>query len=185
VSLDATLKSVQKEVEEALQTVHADDVSQLIKDLCAAQSIFVAGMGRVGLVSRAFAMRLMHLGLSAFWIGEVTTPSLSPGDLLLVCSGSGETAPLRVMAELADQIGVRLATITRNPDGSIGRLADTVVRLMAAGDQNGRPAASCQPMTTLFEQSLFLLLESIVLILMDRLGETEETMAQRHFNLER
>jgi len=74
VRLASTLNTIQAELADALQTVHPDDASQLIEDICAAQSIFVAGMGRVGLVSRAFAMRLMHLGLSAHWIGEVTSP---------------------------------------------------------------------------------------------------------------
>ena len=185
MQLAFTLESIQREVTDALRTIRPAEVSQLVDDLCAAQSIFVAGMGRVGLVSRSFSMRLMHLGLSVPSIGEVTTPSLSPGDLLLVCSGSGETAPLRAMAHLASRKGIHIATITRNPEASIGQLASTVVRLLSDDEPDCQPPDSCQPMTTLFEQSLFLLLEAIVLLLMERLDESEETMAQRHFNLER
>jgi len=89
------------------------------------------------------------------------------------------------MTELAAQKVVRIATITRTPEGSIGRLAHTVVRLLCTTDQDSEPTASLQPMTTLFEQSLFLLLEGLVLVLMERLGETEASMSKRHFNLER
>jgi D-arabinose 5-phosphate isomerase GutQ len=39
-------------------------------------------------------------------------------------------------------------------------------------------------MGNLFEQSLFILLDAIAIALMPRLGETEESMFERHANVE-
>jgi len=177
VNLPESLQTIQQEIALALATVEEEEVEALVDALASAPRIFVTGMGRVGLAARAFAMRLMHLGLQAYWIGDTTTPPLSPGDVLLACSGSGETAPVRVFAELALQRGGVVATITRQPQAAIGRLAHITVSLTAQ--------PSGQPMTTLFEQSLGLLLDAMVLLLMERLGQTEGTMCDRHFNLER
>ena len=181
MNLPESLQTIQQEIALALASVEEAEVEALVDALASAPRIFVTGMGRVGLAARAFAMRLMHLGLQAYWIGDTTTPPLSPGDVLLACSGSGETAPVRVFAELALQRGGVVATITRQPQAAIGRLAHITVGLIAkpSGD------LTAQPMTTLFEQSLGLLLDAMVLLLMERLGQTEGTMSDRHFNLER
>lgn len=181
MNLPEALKTIQQEIAQALSTVEEAEVEALLVALLTAPRILVTGMGRVGLAARAFAMRLMHLGLDAHWIGDTATPALAPGDLLLACSGSGETAPVRVFAELALERGGVVATITCHPDAAIGRLAHIIVGLMA--EPASPPMA--QPMTTLFEQSLGLLLDAVVLLLMERLGQTEADMCDRHFNLER
>lgn len=49
-----------------------------------ADRIFVAGAGRSGFVARAFANRLMHMGLTVFFVGEPTTPAIKAGDLLVI-----------------------------------------------------------------------------------------------------
>lgn len=43
-----------------------------------------------GLSCKAFAMRLMLLGCRSYFVGETTTTAIQKGDLLLLCSGSGE-----------------------------------------------------------------------------------------------
>ncbi len=176
---------VHKEIAEALALVDDTQIDVLVSALVAAPRIFVAGAGRVGLASRAFAMRLMHLGLKVFFVGDVTTPAIGPGDLLLICSGSGETASIALIADLAAKCGAEIATITRDPEAHIGRRAKTVVQLMVA-DAGGkqRLTSPVQPMTSLFEQSLFLLLDAVVLGRMSSLGQTDATMRQRHNNLE-
>jgi len=173
---------VQQEVAGALSQVQEQQVEALLAELLAAPRIFLVGAGRVGLATRAFAMRLMHLGLPAFFVGDTTTPAIRPGDLLLVCSGSGETRSMVLVADLAAQRGADIATITRNATAHIGRKSKIVVEFM--GERNHDRVASVQPMTTLFEQSLFLLLDALVLLLMERLGQSELQMRQRHTNLE-
>jgi len=173
---------IQQEIAKTLDQVQDEQIEALLARLLAAPRIFLIGAGRVGLAARAFAMRLMHLGLPAFLVGDTTTPAIGAGDLLLVCSGSGETRSVALVADLAEQRGADIVTITRNAQAHIGRRSKLVVELMAECNQDGVP--SVQPMTTLFEQSLFLLLDALVLPLMERLGQSESQMRQRHTNLE-
>ena len=63
--------------------------------------IFVGGAGRSGLVSRFFAMRLVHSGYQVNMVGEVVTPALQDGDLLVIISGSGGTKTLMPILETA------------------------------------------------------------------------------------
>jgi len=41
-----------------------------------AKRIYVTGAGRSGLIARAFAMRLLHLGFDVFVVGETVTPAI-------------------------------------------------------------------------------------------------------------
>jgi 6-phospho-3-hexuloisomerase len=153
------------------------------------QESAVAGAGRSGLMMRAFAMRLMHLGLDAHAVGDATTPSLRGGDLLVIGSGSGETASLQAQARKARQLGAEVALITIVPESTIGKLADPVIRLRApspkAARTSGEPAASSiQPMGSLFEQGLLLLLDIVVMRMAAAEGIPQEQMFQRHANLE-
>ena len=60
-------------------TISDDDVENFIRELLSAKRIYVIGAGRSGLVAKAFAMRLMHLGLHAYVVGETITPAMTKG----------------------------------------------------------------------------------------------------------
>jgi 6-phospho-3-hexuloisomerase len=176
--------TIEQEVARTLSTVQEGDVQALLRALLNARSVFVFGAGRVGLAAQAFAMRLAQLGLRCVWVGDITMPPIGPGDLLLVCSGSGETATVRVVAELAVKRGADVATITRDPQASIGRLCRVAVRLGGKTAIGEETVVSQQPLVTLWEQALFLLLDGVVMLLMERLGQTSAAMKQRSMNLE-
>jgi 6-phospho-3-hexuloisomerase len=151
-----------------------------------AKKIFVCGAGRSGLAAKAFAMRLMHFGLDAHVIGETTTPDYGPGDLLVVCSGSGETGSLLSIADKAKRIGGKIALVTIVPGSTIGRAADCCVQIPAPSPKAsaGAVVASIQPMGSLFEQALLLFLDSAVLRLMELQKKDSVNMFKRHANLE-
>lgn len=67
---------------------------KLTRLLDKAKRIFIAGAGRSKLVGNFFAMRLVHGGYDVSVVGEIVTPSIKSGDLLIVISGSGETEQL-------------------------------------------------------------------------------------------
>ncbi|MCS7462935.1 6-phospho-3-hexuloisomerase [Paenibacillus doosanensis] len=153
--------------------------------IVSAKRIFTAGAGRSGLMMRAFAMRLMHLGLNAYVVGESVTPGIGRDDLLIIGSGSGETKSLLSMAQKAKSIGADIALVTVNPESTIGQLSDATVRIAASPkEQQGGGSATVQPMGSLFEQSLLLLTDALVLKLMDRQGIEAAAMFSKHANLE-
>ncbi|KAG2296968.1 hypothetical protein Bca52824_043637 [Brassica carinata] len=49
--------------------------------------VFLHGVGREGLMLKAFAMRLFHLGLSSHLVSDMTTPPISSPDLLIASAG--------------------------------------------------------------------------------------------------
>ena len=174
------------ELDHTLARVDAGAGERLVDAILSAGKVMVAGAGRSGFAAKAFAMRLMHLGIRTYVVGETVTPNLEAGDLLIIASGSGETASLAVMAEKARALGATLATVTVRPEGTVGRLADIVVRIPAPtpkADFDGS-FRSIQPMGSLFEQSVLLILDAVILRLMEKRGDDSDTMFTHHANLE-
>lgn len=89
-----TLKYAQQIIEELQRSVTQLDhqeAERMAELLLQSNKVFVAGAGRSGLMGRAFAMRLMHVGKEVYVVGETVTPGIEPGDVLVLGSGSGET----------------------------------------------------------------------------------------------
>lgn len=186
---DVVARSIVDELRRTLNRISSDEVEALIREVIGARRIFVAGAGRSGLVMRSFAMRLAQLGLTVHVVGETTSPPVRPGDLLLIGSGSGVTERLVHYAGKAAETGARVAVATADPDSPAARLADVVVVIPAptpksSKETGGTEHRSHQPMGTLFEQSLGVMLDACVLLLMARLDETGRSMFERHANLE-
>ncbi|GGD48581.1 6-phospho-3-hexuloisomerase [Paenibacillus nasutitermitis] len=173
------------ELSHCLKGISAEAVDQLAGRIIASEKIFVAGAGRSGLMMKALAMRLMHMGYSAHVVGETTTPGISRDDVLIIGSGSGETASLLSMVRKAKAIGASVAVATISADSSIGALSDIVVRIPASSkEQTDSGAITAQPMGSLFEQSLLLLSDALILSLMDRQKLDSSKMFGNHANLE-
>ncbi len=179
-------REIIKELDRTLCQV-SDGMAEKLTDLILeSRRIFVAGAGRSGFMGRAFAMRLMHMGFESYVVGETVTPNIQEGDLLVICSGSGETGSLVAAANKAGKIGAGLALVTIFPDSSMGRLADVVVKIPAPTPKVEADSGfkSIQPMGSLFEQSLLLFLDTVILRLMERQGKDSDTMFTKHANLE-
>jgi 6-phospho-3-hexuloisomerase len=119
-------------------------------------------------------------------VGETTTPAIEKGDILVVGSGSGETQSLLSMARKAKALNANIALVTTQPRSSIGKVADLNVQIRAAALKSSLTAAtsSVQPRGSLFEQTMFLLFESIVLRIAELKGLDTEQMLSKHANLE-
>jgi 6-phospho-3-hexuloisomerase len=166
-----------------LERVNPEPVARLLDAVASARRIYVAGEGRSGLVARTFAMRLVHLGLTGYVCGETITPAIEAGDLCIGCSGSGETAITRHRADQSRRAGAVVAAVVAAPGTSLGSQADIEVVLPAPTklSQEGR---SRQFGATLFEQSLLLFLDALVLQLQERRGASPASMRAKHANLE-
>lgn len=180
------LKKILEELMENVKQIRQEELEQFADNIQTAKRIFVAGAGRSGFVARAFSNRLMHLGLTVYFVGEPTTPSIQEGDLLVIASGSGETGSLKVMAEKAKKQQAAVAAITIFPEASIGSMADAVIQVPGVTPKSEleNKVTSVQPMGNAFEQTTWLICDNIVMILMGRLGKTEEEMFRLHANLE-
>lgn len=177
--------AILEELQVALAAIDEAEAEQLVQAILAANQVFVAGAGRSGLMGRAFAMRLMHAGINAYVVGEIVTPGIGAGDLLIIASGSGETESLAVMARKAKAKGAALAAVTLNPSSTIGSQADVVVKLSGvAKADSGSARPTIQPMASLFEQSMLLFYDALILRVMQSGQLDTATMYARHANLE-
>lgn len=170
----------------AVAAVDPAAMERMVAAIAVARRVALHGCGREGLMMKALAMRLFHLGLDVHVVGDMTTPPLGPGDLLLVSAGPGYAATVAAFADVARRAGARTACFTAQPEGGVPRSCDLSLVLPAQtmADDRGAAATSVLPMGSLFEGAQFLVSELLVLALRERLGETAETMRARHTNLE-
>ena len=179
------VKKILDEIGTVLGGVDELQVEKLTDEIIKADKIVTVGAGRVGMAIRGFAMRLGHLGKEAWMIGDATVPGIGEGDLLVVASGSGETQTIFDLVEIAKKNKARIALVTGNPESRMGRLADVIVQIKAPSKTKAVEGfSSIQPMTTLNEQCLGIFFDAVVLLLMEKIGETHDTMWARHSNLE-
>jgi 6-phospho-3-hexuloisomerase len=178
------VKEIGAELLTTLNAVNETELAALRLAILDANRVYVAGRGRSGLLMRAFAMRLMHLGLTSHVVEDVTTPAIMEGDLLVIGSGSGATESLVQYANRAKMLQSRLALITTAANSRIGSQADYLVLVPAPSPKRESRRTSVQPMANLFEQSLLLVLDILTIQLMSDLDLTSEQMFTRHANLE-
>ena len=168
-------------------TAMADgDVTPLVEAIAGAKRIALYGVGREGLQIKGFAMRLFHLGLDAHVVGDMTTPHLGAGDLLIVSAGPGSFSTVMALIGVARAAGARIAVVTAQPNGEAAAAADVVLHLPAQtmADDVGAAATSTLPMGSLYEGAQYIVFEVVILMLRDRLGVTADAMRARHTNLE-
>ncbi|WIM38910.1 6-phospho-3-hexuloisomerase [Paenibacillus sp. PK4536] len=175
-----------QELERTLAAIPEVEAEALVQQILSARQVFVAGAGRSGLMAKALAMRLMQLGLKAYVVGETVTPRSGKGDLLIIASGSGETQGLVLMAEKAQQAEVTIAAVTIFPESTIGQKSALTVKLPGSpkdpADHN--QYETVQPMGSLFEQTVLLFFDGLMLRLMEHRGGDSAAMFTNHANLE-
>jgi len=132
------MRMLSQHIRDASYHISRDEVKSLLGKIDAADKIFACGSGRSGLVARAFAMRLMHLGYHVYVVGETIAPAVSSDDLILAVSGSGETRVPLTIAGIAKAKEACVVAITSLPDSPLGRLSDQVVTIPGRTKQHER-----------------------------------------------
>jgi 6-phospho-3-hexuloisomerase len=158
---------------------------QMTAAITQSRRIALHGVGREGLMMKAFAMRLIHLGFDAHVVGDVTTPPISAGDLLIASTGPGSTATVLAIMNVAKSAGAQVMLITAQPESKAAQIADHVLYLPAQTMANdGDGSHSLLPMGSIFEIAMLLFFDLIALLLRDQTDQTADQMRRRHTNLE-
>src|SRR4051794_2128868 len=173
------------ELRGACERLDAAQLDRLGEEIVRARRIACYACGREGLMLRALCMRLFHLGLDVHVVGDMTTPPLAAGDLLLVSAGPGDVVTVRALVGVARAAGARTLAVTAQPEGRVPHEADVVVVLpgQTMADDTGA-AQSVLPMGSLFEAVELVAFDVVSILLRDRLGQAPEEMRSRHTNLE-
>ncbi|PRO66412.1 6-phospho-3-hexuloisomerase [Alkalicoccus urumqiensis] len=178
-------KGITEEILHTLGHIESESVDDLLAEIKKADKVFFVGVGRVLLSLQAIAKRLAHLGIKTYVVGQITEPAITEKDLLIVGSGSGESAFPLIIAQKAKKYQARVAHIGANPDCSMKEYSDVFVRIPVSTKlQLPNEVPSVQPMTSLFEQSLLLLGDTLALMLIREQDIDMPSLWEYHANLE-
>jgi 6-phospho-3-hexuloisomerase len=172
------------ELQRTLRSISATELQASSESILSAQRVFFTGAGRSGLALKMAAMRMMHLGLHVYVTGEITTPAIGHGDLLVIASGSGTTASAVQAAQVAKKASAKLLVITTAPASPLGTLADVTLTIPAATKQAHGGTLSQQYAGSLFEQTLLLTMDILFHEMWHQRGESAQQLWARHANLE-
>jgi len=173
------------ELESSTKQISDDEAETFVQMITASSKVFVAGAGRSGLMAKSFAMRMMHMGIDSYVVGETVTPNIGQEDLLIISSGSGETSSLVSMAEKAIKLEATVALVSIFPESTIGKIADITIKLPGSPkDKETNHYKTIQPMASLFEQTLLIFYDAVILRYMEKQGLDSGSMFSKHANLE-
>ncbi len=190
-----SMRQIIDHLDEVADKLDVEATKAMLQKIVEGNRIFVMGAGRSGLVAKAFAMRLMHLGFSVYVVGETTTPAVRTTDVVVAISGSGETRSIADLGKIVKDIGSTLITVTSKKESTLGRISDVVVVLPSKtkidpdaggcleknmrGDYKNLP-----PLGTSFEITSLIFLDSLIAQLIRLKGITESELKSRHTNIE-
>jgi 6-phospho-3-hexuloisomerase len=169
---------IQKKINGILKLIIREDIEKVINLFFKSNRIFVYGAGRSGLVAKAFAIRLVHLGFQTFVIGETISAPVTKNDLVVIVSGSGETIPAVMTAEISYKLGANIVSITAKKSSGIAKYANVTIFIASACNESERKKYA--PLGTLFEASVWILFDGLIADILDRKSEDEEMMRSRH-----
>jgi 6-phospho-3-hexuloisomerase len=196
--LKAAAEEIVSCIERSIQDLNMKQVEDFIELLLKSKDkkIFIVGMGRSGFVGRAFALRLMNLGFNVFFLGETITPAAEKGDLLIAVSGTGSTKMVLTASSAAKDICATVVAITSFPESQLGQMADYIV-VIRGRTKEGSPREEdylarqiigerepLTPLGSVFENNCMVFLDSLVVELMQRLGQRESDLKRRHATIE-
>ena len=167
---------------------HIDELAteRLVQMVLQAGRIFVTGQGRSGLIANCFATRLAQMGFNVHIPGLATCQRIEKPDLLIAISCSGTTVTTVELVKTSRNAGAQVAVVTALDGSPLAQLATHIVLIPS---DNEDVKARCKYVVgpnnnTLFEETTFLYVDTLVYILLQRKGISENIISQRHTNLE-
>lgn len=142
--------------------------------------IVVLGMGKSGHIGSKIAATLASTGSPAFFVhpGEASHGDLgmiTPKDVVLALSNSGETQELLTIVPLFKRLGVPLITLTGKPESTLARLA--TVHLDVSVDKEACPLGLAPTSST---TAALVMGDALAIALLQSRGFTEEDFARSH-----
>lgn len=172
------------EVNAILAGIDDQAADAMVEEILKARRVFVVALGRSGLILRMFAMRMMQIGLQSYVVGDVTTPSIEAGDLLVALSGSGRTETVVTLARKAKGYGAQVLAITSGRETPLAQLATTTVLVPAGSVKSDVTTPTQLPLANALEQAMAILLDCVGAMLAEQRQQDNVAMMRRHANLE-
>lgn len=193
--MKSSIKAIIGNIVSAEEFLDEESIDKFEDIIIESKNVFVTGAGRSGLAAKAFAMRLMHLGVSAYVVGETISPAIYEDDCIVAISGSGETNTIVSAVKIAKNRGSKVLAVTSYPESTLGQIADTCLLVKGrtkkeVDDENyikrqiNGNYTSLTPLGTAFELTTLVFLDAIISELMEKMHQTESDLKARHTVLE-
>jgi arabinose-5-phosphate isomerase len=142
--------------------------------------VVVMGMGKSGHVGRKIAATLASTGTPALFVhpAEASHGDLgmvTPGDVVLAISNSGESDELAAIVPAIKRLGVTLVAMTGRPESTLAQHAD--ITISSAVDQEACPLNLAPTASTTAQMALG---DALAVALLDARGFREEDFARSH-----
>lgn len=181
--IDRAKKTIDREIE-ALRNMESLLDNSLSSALDLMQSckgrVIVTGMGKSGHIGRKIAATLASTGTPSFFIhpGEASHGDLgmvTSNDVVLAISNGGESKELSDILLYCKRYGIPLVAMTKNPDSSLGKNSNIILRLPTNGEACPLGLAPTSSTTATLVMGDILAVD-----LMERKGFSETDYKQRH-----
>ncbi|MDX1807624.1 MAG: 6-phospho-3-hexuloisomerase, partial [Paenisporosarcina sp.] len=70
------LAEIIKELNQTVDLIADEEAEKLVNKILESKKVFVVGAGRSGFMGKSFVMRMMHMGIDAYVVGETVTANL-------------------------------------------------------------------------------------------------------------
>ena len=167
------LRMMEDELNESLS--HALDLMQNTSG-----RVIITGMGKSGHVGSKIAATLASTGTPSFFVhpGEASHGDLgmvTENDVVMAISNSGETKELSDIVLYCKRYGIPLIAMTKNPDSTLGRAGDVLLKLPNDGEACPLGLAPTSSTT-----ATIVLGDILAIALLERKGFSKTDFKQRH-----
>lgn len=175
--------TIDKEIE-ALHVLESELNSSLTEALNLMQSakgrVILTGMGKSGHIAKKIAASLASTGTPSFFVHPAEASHgdlgmITSDDVIIAISNSGESKELVDILNYSKRFGIKLIAITKNPESSLGKAGDVVLKLPNNGEACPLGLAPTSSTT-----ATLVLGDVLTVAMIERNGFSKEQFNQRH-----
>ena len=179
-SAQRTIRLEADAVESLLERIDADFVSACEMILNCTGRVVVVGMGKSGHIGNKIAATLASTGTPSFFVHPAEASHgdmgmITKDDVVLALSNSGSTAEIVTLLPLIKRLGIRLISMTGNPESPLAKAAE--VNLDARVAQEACPLNLAPTSSTTVS---LVIGDALAIALLEARGFTAEDFAFSH-----
>jgi len=179
-SAQRTIRLELEAIQDLLARINGDFVRACELILASKGRVVVVGMGKSGHVGNKIAATLASTGTTAFFVHPAEASHGDMGmitrdDVVLALSNSGSTAEIVTLLPLIKRLGIRLISMTGNPESPLAKAAE--VNLDARVSQEACPLNLAPTSSTTVS---LVLGDALAIALLEARGFTAEDFAFSH-----
>ncbi|MDE1166886.1 MAG: KpsF/GutQ family sugar-phosphate isomerase [Pseudomonas sp.] len=179
-SAQRTIRFEIEAVEGLLAHIDADFVRACEMILASSGRVVVVGMGKSGHIGNKIAATLASTGTTAFFVHPAEASHGDMGmitrdDIIVALSNSGSTAEIVTLLPLIKRLGIKMISLTGNPDSPLAKAAD--VNLDCSVAQEACPLNLAPTSST---TAALVMGDALAIALLEARGFTAEDFAFSH-----